>query len=428
MTQAVRSAVRLPAGVRDFLPRAAARRRAISDQVMAELWAWGYERIITPMFEHAEVLERGLGADARAAALRFVDPDSGDLLALRPDITPQIARIAATRLGDIEGPLRLCYEGAAWRAEPGARRQREILQAGAEIIGAGSPDGDAEAMAVAAAVLAKSRIPELRLDIGHVALARFALAQIADPQQRAEIRRLLAKKDRHGTRAASAGLPDAAQKVLCALPALYGEPDEVLATARALPIHADVAASFDLLAAVIARAKAAVADPARVAISVDLGEVRGFEYYTGVRFSGYIAGAGDAILRGGRYDDLLGRYGRPGLATGFALDLEAIALAQHACGIDPPAARRGLLITAADQGAAIALAGKVREAGFRAATDLGAPREAEALRRYAAEVGLTHVAAIHEDGTATVYPAAGADPDAALVATVERLMESMSCP
>ncbi|HUJ57574.1 MAG TPA: ATP phosphoribosyltransferase regulatory subunit, partial [Kofleriaceae bacterium] len=147
--------IRLPAGVRDFLPRAAARRRSLAEQVMAVFEAWGYAQVITPMFEVADVLERGLGDGARAAAIRFVEPGSGEVVALRPDITPQIARIVATRLADVPGPLRLCYEGAVTRLA-GELGQREILQAGIELVDAPAPGGDAEVLAVAAAALARS--------------------------------------------------------------------------------------------------------------------------------------------------------------------------------------------------------------------------------------------------------------------------------
>ncbi|HEU5059443.1 MAG TPA: ATP phosphoribosyltransferase regulatory subunit, partial [Kofleriaceae bacterium] len=131
--------IRLPVGVRDFLPQAAARRRAIAERLLGEFERWGFERIITPLFECADVLERGLGADARAAAIRFVEPVTGEVVALRPDITPQVARLVATRLAEMGGPVRLCYEGAVARLATGARGQREILQAGVELYGAGSP-------------------------------------------------------------------------------------------------------------------------------------------------------------------------------------------------------------------------------------------------------------------------------------------------
>ena len=161
------SPIRLPSGVRDFLPRAAARRRSLAARVMDVFDAWSYARVITPLFECADVLERGLGDGARAAAIRFVEPGTGEVVALRPDITPQIARIVATRLADVPGPLRLCYEGAVTRLA-GDRGQREILQAGIELVEASEPDGDAEVLAVAAEALAGLGLADVELDVGHV--------------------------------------------------------------------------------------------------------------------------------------------------------------------------------------------------------------------------------------------------------------------
>src|SRR5207248_2771138 len=137
---------RLPSGVRDFLPRAAARRLSIAARLARVFEAWGYARIITPVFECADVLERGLGGDARNTAIRFVEPMTGEVVALRPDITAQVARLVATRLAEHDGPVRLCYEGAVYRM--GGRLadelgQREILQAGIELIDASEPAGDA---------------------------------------------------------------------------------------------------------------------------------------------------------------------------------------------------------------------------------------------------------------------------------------------
>src|SRR6185503_20604104 len=123
------SPIRLPSGVRDFLPRAAARRRSLAARSLEVFEAWSYARVITPVFECADVLERGLGDGARAAAIRFVEPGTGEVVALRPDITPQVARIAATRLGESRGPVRLAYEGSVLRLLAGGRGQRELIQA-----------------------------------------------------------------------------------------------------------------------------------------------------------------------------------------------------------------------------------------------------------------------------------------------------------
>src|SRR4051794_9284354 len=172
---------------------------------MAVFEAWGFARIVTPVFECADVLERGLGHDARAAAIRFVEPGTGEVVALRPDITPQVARLVATRLADTEGPIRLCYEGAVTRLA-GELGQRELLQAGIELIETSEPAGDAEVLAVAAAALTASQLPETRLDIGHVAPARHVLGAI-EGEPRRKLAAALARKDRAGVRAAARALP-----------------------------------------------------------------------------------------------------------------------------------------------------------------------------------------------------------------------------
>ncbi len=284
--------IRLPSGVRDFLPRAAARRVSLADRVGRVLEAWGYARIITPVFEHADVLELGLGRDARAAAIRFVEPGTGEIVALRPDITPQIARVVATRLADVQGPIRLCYEGAVTR-RAGELGKREILQAGIELIDAPEPEGDAEVLAVAAAALAAAGLPETRLDVGHVAPARCVLDAAPDPEARARLAAALARKDRAGLRAAARALPAELAPLAEALGGLWGPAEATLARAAALPWPAAARAALDRLRAVLA-AFAELADPPAPPLTVDLGDVRGFDYYTGIRFAGYAGGAPDA--------------------------------------------------------------------------------------------------------------------------------------
>jgi ATP phosphoribosyltransferase regulatory subunit len=354
--------IRLPLGVRDFLPRAAARRRALAEALLGELERWGYERIITPAFEYADVLERGLGEGGRAAAIRFVEPSTGEIVALRPDLTPQIARAAATRLMHVGGPLRLCYEGSVLRLQHGTR---ELIQAGVELIGAPAPDGDAEVLALAASALAAAGVKDAVFELGHAALVRRAVAGDRD------LGDLVARKDRAGIARRARDLTDERRVLLEALPTLYGEPAAVLARARELPGAAPVA---DELAQILALAP-------DLKVTVDLGEARGFDYYTGARFAAYVPGAGDAILRGGRYDDLVGRYGRPAPATGFAVDVEAIASATPAVHV-----ASGALVVG--PGAA-ALAARLRAAGKRAAAHIGnAPADWLA---YATDVGLAAV-------------------------------------
>jgi ATP phosphoribosyltransferase regulatory subunit len=266
--------IRLPSGVRDFLPRAAARRRVLAEAVLAVFESWGYARIVTPMFECADVLERGLGEGARAAAIRFVEPGTGEVVALRPDITPQIARVVATRMAEIRGPIRLCYEGAVTRlvSRSDSGGQREILQAGIELLDAGEPAGDAEVLAVAAAALAAAELPEVRLDIGHVAPARYVL-DAAGPQ-RDRLAAALARKDRAALRAVARALPEGTGPLAEALGTLWGAAGPTLARAIALPWPAPVAAALAQLEAVLG-AFHELAGEGAPPVSIDLGDLRG---------------------------------------------------------------------------------------------------------------------------------------------------------
>ena len=353
--------IRLPSGVRDLLPRAASRRRSLAERVMGVLESWGYARIVTPMFECADVLERGLGHDARAAAIRFVEPGTGEVVALRPDITPQVARLVATRMADLEGPIRLCYEGAVTRLA-GELGQRELLQAGIELIDTPEPYGDAEVLAVAAAALAATQLPETRLDVGHVAPARHVLGAAPDPEARAELAVALARKDRAGVRTAARAFPAAIVPLAEALAVLWGPADATLARAAELAWPDDVRAALARLRAVLA-GFAELADQPAPAVTIDLGDLRGFDYYTGVRFAGYAGGAPDAVLRGGRYDELIGRYGRAARATGFAIDLEAVAEAQRTVGVAAPVAPLGIAVYGSG---AVRIARSLRARGLRA--------------------------------------------------------------
>jgi ATP phosphoribosyltransferase regulatory subunit len=326
----------LPSGVRDFLPRAAARRRDLAEKVMSVFEAWGYARVITPMFECADVLERGMGAGAKATAIRFVEPGSGEIVALRPDITPQIARVVATRLADVPGPIRLCYEGAVTRFA-GDRGQREILQAGIELVDA-SDAGDAEVLAVATAVLDRLQL-DAHLDLGHVAPARFVLDAAPDQAARDALVAAISRKDRAGVRVAARALPPAIAALAIELVHLWGPAHATIERARALPWPDTVHAAFSQIEHTLV-ALGELATPRE--LTIDLGDLRGFDYYTGMRFAAFATGAPEAILRGGRYDELIGRYGRPARATGFAIDLETIAQAQRASGIAAPLATLGV--------------------------------------------------------------------------------------
>jgi len=368
--------IRLPAGVRDFLPRSAARRRALAERVLGVFDAWGYARVITPMFEHADVLARGTSA----AAIKFVEPGTGEVVALRPDITPQIARIVATRLSDVPGPIRLCYEGAVMR-------QREILQAGVELVDAPEPEGDAEVLALAVAALARLELPQVHIDVGHVAPAAFVLGMAHDDEARAQIAAALARKDRAGVRRAAKGLPEPVAPLAEALAGLWGPVEPTLERAAALHWPAGVAAALDRLRAVLAAFHGLAESPPP--LTLDLGDLRGVDYYTGVKFAAFAAGAPDAVLRGGRYDELVARYGRAARSTGFAIDLEAVARAHD---VEP---ERAPGIATDDPELARAL----RRAGARAVVQRHAPDWPSWLRGAGLDAALVGNSLILADGT-----------------------------
>jgi ATP phosphoribosyltransferase regulatory subunit len=409
--------------MRDFAPRAAASRRRIAETLLGVFERWGFSRVITPAFEYEDVLALGLGTSGRAAAIRFVEPSSGQVVALRPDITPQIARLIATRFRDEPGPVRLCYEGTVVRLERGARGARELIQAGVELAGVAGPHGDAEVIALAAAALSATGLASPTIDLGHLGLAREVLGALdLAPEAIEEVRGRIAKRDGAGLEVLlrSARGSKKAIRFAALLPELSGPPSILAKAAKQAPSDGVRRALADLGRIVAAVEERGV--PAR--LHIDLGEVRGFDYYTGMRFQGYAEGAAHAVLGGGRYDDLLGRYGNPSPAVGFAVDVEEAAAAQeantaqaeadaghHAAtggngaparlngkGTRPDGGEGGVLV-AGPAARALHLADELRAAGKRAAVDL-VGLSGDALAAYARRWGFSDIIRLKEDSRA----------------------------
>jgi ATP phosphoribosyltransferase regulatory subunit len=328
----------LPAGLRDLLPDHSAHLAELSANLHEVFSSFGYRRVLLPTLERLEVVELGLSPAAVAGVLKFVEPGSGDVVAIRPDITPQIARLYASRPDALPSPARLCYDGPVLRArEARAGRPREVYQAGVELLGEGGARADAEALAVLARSLQRVGLSHAVVEVGH---ARFAAEVIAaaklPPALCEEANVALARKDEaslaslarrgRGTAAARRALP--------LLAALYGD--------RALERAREVARAAPGASAALAEVDAALRLARRRGLGevvVDLGEVRGLGYYTGITFAGYAPGAGSAVAAGGRYDGLLARFGRPDPAIGFAVDLEFATQALERAGGGPRAAR-----------------------------------------------------------------------------------------
>jgi ATP phosphoribosyltransferase regulatory subunit len=220
------------------------------------------------------------------------------------------------------------------------------------------------------------------------------LESIADPTTRAALATALGKKDKVQV-ARTVGGADLGELAGLAvtLCELWGPVDDVLARTRTMSWPAPAARALDELEQAVAIARRLAPE---AQFTADLGDVRGFEYYTGLRFAGYAQGAGDAVVRGGRYDELVARYGRPARAVGFAVDIEAIAQAQQAADVSTIAPTCGVLVVASDHDRAARIALALRATGVRAAVDLSGGHVGE-RRQYAGEVGLTHVLCL-DDG------------------------------
>ena len=211
--------------MRDLLPPEAERRRKLSLRLLDNFALHGFELVTPPAFELAEVLERGLGALDPHDVLRFVEPESGEVAALRPDVTPQIARMAATRLSDRPGPMRLCYEGTVLRRrQERARKHRQIPQSGVELLGMGGPEGDVELMASAASAVRSTGLTSFMLDLGHADIARALMPAYSAPLGSA-ILDALAHKDSARLRELVGGTsaPSDVSDALCRLPELHGD-------------------------------------------------------------------------------------------------------------------------------------------------------------------------------------------------------------
>lgn len=340
----------LPAGLRDLLAEETFYRRSLARRILEHFALHGYDLVTPPAFELAEVLEKGLGTLDPGDVLRFVEPESGEVCALRPDMTPQIARMVATRLSSQPPPIRLCYEGTIVRRRQGrARRHRQVPQAGVELHGAPAPRGDEEALRLLASVSRSVGLESFVIDLGHAGISR-SLVDVLPIGLAGEMTDALVHKDRTRVEALlstqdAAGVPRQVSRALEALPDLSGgfsgrSGAEVLAQAKMLFRDTPAEGPLVEMTALWERvnlAESVAAERAHDDLSeilrIDLGEVRHFAYYTGVIFHAVAPGPGEPYASGGRYDDLLGRFGRPMAAVGFAMHLDAVARARDAAGM-----------------------------------------------------------------------------------------------
>ncbi|MBF6619195.1 MAG: ATP phosphoribosyltransferase regulatory subunit [Patulibacter sp.] len=311
----------IPSGTRDVLPEEMRERHAVVAALRELFDTHGYGEVATPMVEYASVLDHAglaaVGDDATRPRFRTVD-ERGETLALRTDMTVPIARLVGSRFADAELPIRLSYVAHCYRGvRPGRGESRELLQAGIELCGAPGPDGVAEALTVLVGALDAVGLPGARVAVGDASLFPALLDAVGIVgSARAAVMHELATRDMVGLeREVRAAADEVTATMLLEIASRRGEPallDEI-ADDRA---NAALAGLREL----VAKLDQDVASR----LILDLGLTRKLGYYTGAVFEVYAPGQGHAIGGGGRYDDLLGTFGRPLPAVGFALDVDAL--------------------------------------------------------------------------------------------------------
>lgn len=369
----------LPRGARDLLPAAARRRRRVTEAVLATFDRWGYDPVVTPAIEYFAVFGRWLAERDRQRCVRFIEAGTGELVTLRSDITPQIARLAALQLGDrlaAGEAVRLCYAADVVRLSEGADGQREHPQVGVELLGDDDVAADAELIVLADEALRAAGVVGARIELADVAIARGVFERIPPPFDAEALHGLLARKDAGGVERFVAGMPvrEAARRgvrLLCELfgpPTILGQvPEDIRAAWPWL------AARLDRLAAVLAHVRAQAPELA-ARLLIDLGEVRGHDYYTGLRLRAWAHGSSRPLVVGGRYAG----------GAGFAVELDALEASLDHAGSELATRAGGVLVATAgrDAGArthADALARAERAAGRRAWVQAGLQLDAARL-------------------------------------------------
>lgn len=312
-----------PRGVRDILPPLAARKREVEKQIAKVFTSWGYEEIQTPTFEYADTFLNGAYRDDVDHMFKFIER-SGRTVVLRPDMTAPIARIVSSLFKDEPLPIRLSYNAEIFRQQDDvAGRDAEFTQAGVELIGDESADADAEVIALAINALQATGVQGYRLAIGQVAYLNSLFQEhISDAYVRTRLTEALAAKDfvAYERLVNSEIAEERSREVLLSVPRLRGG-IKVLERARELTQSPEALAALDNLESIW---QALILHSVDDALQIDLGLLLSQHYYTGTIFEGYAPHVGFPICSGGRYDELLGKFGRAVAATGFVIGIERV--------------------------------------------------------------------------------------------------------
>ena len=317
----------LPEGIEEILPPAAGRMERLRRELLDLYESWGYELVIPPLIEFLESLLTGTGNDLELQTFKLTDQLSGRMMGVRADMTPQVARIDAHLLKRA-GPVRLCYMGTVLRTRAdGFGGSRSPYQTGVELYGHHGHESDLEVLMLMLETLQAAGIGTVHLDLGHVAVFRALIRQAGlDREREGLLFEALQRKALPEIRQqlTAWALPAPCEQALLALAELNGGP-EVLdeADLRLAVASEDVRDALATLRRLVAALRRRWPE---LPVHIDLAELRGYHYHTGVLFAAYVPGQGQAVAQGGRYDEIGQVFGRTRPATGFSTDLATLLL------------------------------------------------------------------------------------------------------
>ena len=314
----------LPEGIDEILPPQATKLERLRRDLLDLYRSWGYDQVVPPMVEYLESLLTGVGNDLSLQTFKLTDQLTGRTMGIRADMTPQVARMDAHTINR-DGPVRLCYAGHVLHTKPASLLDsRSLIQIGVELFGHSGIDADIEVVSLMLHTLAKSGVEQLHLDLGHVAIYReLATAANLSESQEQTLHDIYQRKAVPELEAFVADNVVGAelQRGFLALAQLAGDHSVLDQARQQLGSYPAVTKAIDELALMAAHIKTVFP---QVSLYFDLGELRGYHYHTGLVFSAYVSGKGQAIANGGRYDHVGEVFGRARPATGFSADLAVL--------------------------------------------------------------------------------------------------------
>lgn len=324
--------LQIPYGTRDFLPREAACKRNIEAALAYIFMQWGYDEVVTPTIEYLDTLTIGNGGQVEPHMFKFFDKNNRTL-ALRHEMTTPIARVAASRLNEVELPLKLSYITNVYRYEQAQTgRQCEFYQAGVELMGVPNASADAEVIALAIESLRQAGLENFQISLGQVEFINGIMEQVKlEPDKQNQIKYAMVSRDLVGLSEIIDGteLAKNAKETLKKIPLLHGK-EAMLKQAYHMVCNEQSKRALDNLTEIYHLLEAYGVIQY---INFDLGVIRDFDYYTGMVFEAYTPGLGFPLCGGGRYDNMLSDFGSACPATGFALGIERIMLALERQGL-----------------------------------------------------------------------------------------------